>query len=169
MCLLRSTDWVFIYYSTFCPHSVFMCFVWIWEQTAIISLYSTNWLVSVTETECVYCAVRTGSLYIIFYKQVPLVRKGPTAESKWSSNLKHTEALENLVNESTVLRWSLMGLTRFPERNILSSLFQNYILHRFRKHKFLSLVTRHGHRNFIFSTIILKNKNNNNKWIVTSE
>jgi len=31
--------------STFCPQSVFMCFVWIWEQTAIISLYSINWLV----------------------------------------------------------------------------------------------------------------------------
>jgi hypothetical protein len=46
--------------STFCPHSVFMCFVWIWEQTAIISLYSINWLVCITETECVYCAVRTG-------------------------------------------------------------------------------------------------------------
>jgi len=30
---------------TFCPHSVFTCFVWIWEQTAIISLYSINWLV----------------------------------------------------------------------------------------------------------------------------
>ena len=42
-----------------------MCFVWIWEQTAIISLYSINWLVFITETECVYCAVRTGSLYII--------------------------------------------------------------------------------------------------------
>ena len=27
---------------TFCPHSVFMCFVWISEQTAIISLYSIN-------------------------------------------------------------------------------------------------------------------------------
>ena len=51
--------------STFCPHSVFICFVWISEQTAIISLSSINWLVSVTETECVYCAVRTGSLYII--------------------------------------------------------------------------------------------------------
>ena len=49
--------------STFCPHSVFMCFVWIWEQTAIISLYSINWLVCITETECVYCAVRTESLY----------------------------------------------------------------------------------------------------------
>jgi len=31
--------------STSCPHSVFTCFVWIWEQTAIISLYSINWLV----------------------------------------------------------------------------------------------------------------------------
>ena len=48
--------------STFCPHSVFMCFVWISEQTAIISLYSINWLVFVTETQFVYCAVRTGSL-----------------------------------------------------------------------------------------------------------
>jgi hypothetical protein len=45
---------------TFCPHSVFMCFVWIWEQTAIISLYSINWLVIITETECVYCAVRSA-------------------------------------------------------------------------------------------------------------
>jgi hypothetical protein len=35
--------------STFCPHSVFMCFVWIWEQTAIISLYSINWLVFIRD------------------------------------------------------------------------------------------------------------------------
>ena len=42
-----------------------MYFVWIWEQTAIISLHSINWLVFITETECVYCAVRTGYLYII--------------------------------------------------------------------------------------------------------
>ena len=65
MCLLRGTDWVFIYNSTFCPHSVFMCFVWISEQTAIISLYSITWLVFITETVCVYCAVRAGSVYII--------------------------------------------------------------------------------------------------------
>jgi len=42
-----------------------MYFVWISEQTAIISLYSINWLVSITETESVYCAVRPGSLRII--------------------------------------------------------------------------------------------------------
>jgi len=42
-----------------------MCFVWISEQTAIISLYSINGLVFITQTECVYCAVRTGSLNVI--------------------------------------------------------------------------------------------------------
>jgi hypothetical protein len=31
--------------STFCPHSVFMYFVWTSEQTAIIYLFSINWLV----------------------------------------------------------------------------------------------------------------------------
>ena len=50
---------------TFYPHPVFMYSVWIWEQTAIISLYSISWLVFITEMESVYCAVRTGSLYII--------------------------------------------------------------------------------------------------------
>ena len=48
--------------STFCPHTVFMYFVWISEQTAIISLYSINRLVCITQTQCVYCAVRTKYL-----------------------------------------------------------------------------------------------------------
>ena len=42
-----------------------MCFVWIWEQTAIISLYRINWLFLITETECVYCAVRAACLNTI--------------------------------------------------------------------------------------------------------
>ena len=64
---------------TFCPHSVFMCFVWIWEQTAIISLYSINWLVCITETECVYCAVRTGYLSINQVNYIKLLRSAHTA------------------------------------------------------------------------------------------
>ena len=44
-------------YTVFCPHNVFICFTWISEQTAIISLYSINCLVFITETECVYCVV----------------------------------------------------------------------------------------------------------------
>jgi hypothetical protein len=38
--------------STFCPHSAFVCFVWISEQTAIVSLYNINWSVVKTETKC---------------------------------------------------------------------------------------------------------------------
>jgi hypothetical protein len=53
--------------STFCPHSVLMCFVWISEQTAIVSLYSINWLVFITETECVYCAVQAESWNVIVF------------------------------------------------------------------------------------------------------
>jgi hypothetical protein len=57
------TFWI----STFCPHCVFMCFVWIWEQTAIISLCSINWLVFISDTERVYCAVRSAhSVFMCF-------------------------------------------------------------------------------------------------------
>jgi len=41
-----------------------MCFVWIWEQTAVISLYSINWLVFITETQCAYRAVRAEFLLV---------------------------------------------------------------------------------------------------------
>jgi len=54
----------YVLHSTFCPNSVFMGFVWNWEQRAIISLYSIDWLVFITEAECVYCAVRS-TLYVL--------------------------------------------------------------------------------------------------------
>ena len=72
-----------------------MCFVWIWEQTAIIFLYSINWLVFITETECVYCAVRSGSLYTI---QVNFALKGITL-SVW----QHT------VSNDAVTNWEGFG------------------------------------------------------------
>ena len=43
-------------------HTVFMCFVFIWEQTATCATYSINWLVFITEMKSVYSAVRAGSL-----------------------------------------------------------------------------------------------------------
>ena len=39
-----------------------MCFVWISEQRAIISLHSINLPVFKTEADSVYCEVRNGSL-----------------------------------------------------------------------------------------------------------
>jgi len=47
-------------------HTVYWyVFVRISEHTALISLYSIKWSIFVTETECVYCAVRTGYVSII--------------------------------------------------------------------------------------------------------
>jgi len=54
---------------------IFMCFVWISEQTAIISLYKINWLGFLTETECVYCEVRAEYLCAI---QVSFTQHGLT-------------------------------------------------------------------------------------------
>ena len=41
---------------------VFMCFVWLSEQTATFALYIIKRMIFVTEVESVYCAVRTESL-----------------------------------------------------------------------------------------------------------
>ena len=70
--------------SPFCPHSVFMCFVWIWEQTAIISLYSINWVVCITETESVYCAVRTERDLRHVWERIEM------PSESWRGNLKET-------------------------------------------------------------------------------
>jgi hypothetical protein len=59
LCLLYLSPGLTFNNPTFCPHIVCVCFVWVWEQTAIISLYSIDWLVFITEIECVYCVVRS--------------------------------------------------------------------------------------------------------------
>jgi len=46
---------------TFCSHHACVCFVWISEQTDIISLHTMNQLLCTSERS-VYCAVRTQSL-----------------------------------------------------------------------------------------------------------
>jgi hypothetical protein len=67
VCLLRGTDWVF------------MCFVWIWEQTAIISLYSIN-LAGLYNEHTVYCAVGVNSMQQSLFEKVEdsqLIKKLP--------------------------------------------------------------------------------------------
>jgi hypothetical protein len=51
-----------------------MCFVWIWEQTAIISLYNINWLVFITESKYIYCAVRTIYISVLLKGPKPYWR-----------------------------------------------------------------------------------------------
>jgi len=47
------------------PHSCIYVFCVDLRTNSDYSLYSINWLVFITQTDCVYCAVRTGYLYII--------------------------------------------------------------------------------------------------------
>ena len=63
-CLQRGTDCVFKYSGLrfVCKGLIFMCFVFIWEQTGTCATYNINWLVFITEMKSVYSAVRTGSL-----------------------------------------------------------------------------------------------------------
>ena len=59
----------FLWSETFFQKSTFLAtegiyvFVWVWEKTSITSLHSFNFLVFITDPDCVYCAVRT-ELYI---------------------------------------------------------------------------------------------------------
>jgi len=80
-----------------------MCFVWISEQTAIISLYNINWLDFITETECVYCAVRTGCLIISKHLQ-PSVTLQPAA---WNTLQAVHNTLSHFPDPSGSLNWQI--------------------------------------------------------------
>jgi len=62
-----------------------VCFVWISEQTAIISLHNINWLVFIAEMESVYCAVRTGYLTLIVERVSSASVEGSEVRSASSS------------------------------------------------------------------------------------
>jgi hypothetical protein len=82
-------------------HTVYFCSVWIPQQTVIISLYSVNGLVFITEMDCVYCSVRNGSLNItqvnlsfqMHYKcqRTKYTFKCNTKQSKLKHNTKQTQ------------------------------------------------------------------------------
>jgi len=55
---------IYIYNCAFCPRCIYVFCVDLRIKTAIISLYSMNWLAFITETKFVYCSVRTEYIYI---------------------------------------------------------------------------------------------------------
>jgi hypothetical protein len=71
--------------SKFCPHSVFMCSVWFSEQTAIISLYSINWVVFTTRRR-VFTARYGLGLYIIIQVE-HLNDQGRSNSDEWRKDL----------------------------------------------------------------------------------
>ena len=85
--------------STFSPHSVFLCLVWISEQTTIISLYNINWLVCITETGCVYSASRNEVLYT--HNSSPFYRSLSPVISFWDAAWRTVNHTHTRHNDST--------------------------------------------------------------------
>jgi len=75
-----------------------MCFVWIWEQTAIISLYNINWLIFITETECLLRGTDWMFMYYLDYfhaSELSLVFK----------NVAHTGRLHVVTRARNKTEW----------------------------------------------------------------
>ena len=58
-----------LYHST---HTVFMCFVFVWEQTATYATYSINWLVFITDMKC----LQRGTDWVFTQSSLHFVCKG---------------------------------------------------------------------------------------------
>ena len=80
-------------------HTVLMCFVFIWEQTATCATYSINWLVFITEMKSVYSEVRTGPL-----------NKAVCASSLKGLNCTLFSFKYNHANTTYVLNHLILGL-----------------------------------------------------------
>jgi hypothetical protein len=87
--------------------TLYLCFVFIWEQTATCATYIINWLVFITELYSVYSAVRTGSL-----------NKEVCASSLKSLNWGTLKWLQSVYNSAYTVcprfYYSVRGLTRTP-------------------------------------------------------
>ena len=86
-----------------------MCFVWIWVQTAIVSLYSINWLVFIAETECVYCAVRIEYIYFISIFHVKTVEVYKQLLWYWVHNFSPHSLGEGLRFRQAKLVYSIQS------------------------------------------------------------
>jgi hypothetical protein len=136
MCLLR---------GTFCPRSVYMCFVWIWEQTAIISLYSINWLVFITETECVYCAMRAETLHKIHIsfslQRVNIFHMKLVLYEVWQ--IKYFRYLSCMCVSTCSLSAGYLWVSRHTD--VTSSFERNILLMLLKNDTFYNHVPKHRH------------------------
>jgi len=137
VCLLRGTDWVIIYNSTFCPRSVFMCFVCIWEQTAIISLYSINWLVIITETVCLlrgtdwviiynstFCPRSVFMCFVCTWEQTAIIS---LYSVNWLVFITETECVYCAVRSGSLIKQNTSDLNGLPLQYGLFNYFTSVI------------------------------------------
>ena len=79
MLFVTETEYVYCAVRTVYIYIIWaICFIWISEQTTIISLYDVYWMLFVTETECVWCVVRAEYTKVALLLAFHMV-KGNTA------------------------------------------------------------------------------------------
>ena len=91
-----------------------MCFVYIWEQTAICATYSINWLVFIIEMKSFYSAVRTGSLNKVVC--VSSLKGWDHLHTAFCCHLKFSKLMTKIVNYlSHFWQLSVKGTLPFPQ------------------------------------------------------
>ena len=97
-----------------------MCFVWISEQTAIISLYSVEWLGFITGTESVYCAVRTWVFTYLICKFNEIITV--TVTNQWTEDY-----CSRAFKKKSCLHLQACSATHLPRRWIIFIFILDYI------------------------------------------
>jgi hypothetical protein len=104
--------------SRFCQQSVFMYFVCICERIAIFFLYSTHWLVSITQMECAYCAVWAKSLNI--FKIIHILYMVKLSYKYWNTKWTPYLALKYyVVSKTTVYIYVRRIVFRYGSMRVL--------------------------------------------------
>jgi hypothetical protein len=80
-----------------------MCFMWISEQTALVSLYTINWLVVAMNEDCVLCEAWIEYGYIIWGHAVV-----------YAVNSRTAAVIVGFVVDEVVMRQVFIQVLRFP-------------------------------------------------------
>jgi hypothetical protein len=103
------------------PQSVILCCLCVSKQRAVFSIYNFKWLILMTETQCVYCAVRPEYLHVPEVYLSSLKGFGNILHLH-SKNKRNTQ-----VNNYMVFKYSINRSLRKNNLKVATSI-QNFIL-----------------------------------------
>ena len=112
--------------STFCSEFISVCVALNKTRIFLHSISSINWRVFITDTQCVYCAARNGSLNIISGNPTSGVMVGcrlMTAETRvWSRSISYEFYGANMTLEEIYIRkLQFLFSSAIPQCSILTS------------------------------------------------
>ena len=97
--------------NSFCPTFVYVMFLWIWKQAAIIARHNINGLIFINKKESVYSAVRAKRLrwsrgtVLVFGTQVHGFKPGRSRRIFQDENILSTPSFGREVKPFVPCRW----------------------------------------------------------------